>query len=119
MNDVFTHGRSAGVGQVLGPAASTSGTTDGSGSDLDSGDVQSGSTITGGGNTVLTSGGGNAPVYAGGSTSSGGVAGSGSLTESITDNLPFILGGLAVAGGIGAVAYIAHRQKTGKRGFGA
>jgi hypothetical protein len=76
----------------------------------------SGNSLISTGGTALTSGGGNAPIYTGGVSSSGTSAGtddtSSSIMDTISNNLPLILGGIAVVGGIGAVAYLAHRKHT-------
>jgi hypothetical protein len=98
-----------GVGQ---PAGSLNGETDdGSGSGgnslLQGGEGDNGS-------TTLTSGGGNAPVYAGsdsgGTSATGSDASGSSVSAALSDNWPLILGGVAVAGGIATVAYLAHRK---------
>jgi hypothetical protein len=107
--DVFDrHLVGLGQGDVLGPAASTTGTTDGD--DGDQGTVTSGGSLldTGGGST-LTSGGGGSPVYGGGTSSSGGTSSTlSSLTSS--SNLPLLIGGFAVVVGLAGVAYYAHRK---------
>src|SRR5579863_131849 len=111
-----------GFGQDLGGAAGATGTEDGTGS----GDSNPSSDGTGSGGDIINpdpaglpnpyDGGGGT---SGGSTSGGGSSGGGGSsaasatgTSSISSNLPLIIGAVALVGGIGAVAYIAHRQTT-------
>ena len=110
MNGAGAWNRLAGLGQ---PAPTLNGSDDSSGS-MDTGGNSLSNPDAG---TSLTSGGGNAPIYSGGNsggsaTDTGDVLGN--LSQTVSDDWPWILGAVAVAGGLGLAVYLAHRKKTSR-----
>jgi hypothetical protein len=111
VNGESSHGlgawnRLSGFGQ---PAATLNGDAS------DSGSIGGGNSLTNSdAATNLTSGGGNAPIYSSGDGGSSDDTGDvlGNLSQTVSDDWPWILGAVAVAGALGIAFYV--KRKGGR-----